>query len=167
VVQTVVASGEKLVNKKKVEVANCSWGPKEVQCKGVNGGSKLKTKQESRLFLSFPFPLLFAPYVIQAEQTSERTAVVKTAFLEIVNSRPEVQEGDLRIQFERDEAITVGDRTFTAGRYRLTVEGKGEQLLDVVLWSARNGLVLAVEDERNFPGQRIAMVEFKRHAQFP
>jgi hypothetical protein len=167
VVQTVVISGEKLVNKKKVVVANCNRTAKEIQCRGLNGSGKIKAAPESQLFLSFPFPVLFAPLVVQAERSSDRTAVFKAGFIEVVDNRPEVREADVRIQFERDEAITIGDRSFTAGRYRVIAEGKGEVLLDAAIWSAKNGLVLAVEDEKHFPGQRIAMVEFKRHAQFP
>lgn len=165
--RTVALGGDRLVDRKYAVVAKCDRTEKGIRCKGIYADKKLKAKEPTALVFSYGFPLLLTALVVQAEGSPGKAISFKAGFVEIVNHAPTLRQTDARFQFEQEEAITIGERGFTAGKYRLVVEHKSERLLDVVIWSGKNGLVLVMEDQQHFPGERTALVEFKRHAPFP
>lgn len=156
--------GERLSDAKKLELAFCEIKAGQASCKGHRGKARYKLAGEEELLYSFPFPLLFRPMLLGMNSSPGQAVKKKVVFMTLGEDGPRLEQASLTIEYHGEDALALGQQSFKLGKYTITIRAPN-QPLDITLWAARNGLIMAMEEAR-FSGERMGLVKFKKYSEF-
>lgn len=163
--QRLLLDGLALKDAKPLQVADCWADEKEISCKGRNNTARLKRSGQLQLVYSYPFPMLFAAVLKQAEPLPERPMPVKIALLDEVKNKLELTEVTGQLSSEGTEKITIGSNVINSRKYVLALQTKGGRR-QITLWTANSGTVFAMEDSKFAPGLRVLLIQYKKYSDF-
>ena len=158
--QQFTLTGEKLLDHQQVELLYCAIRTDATQCRAKTEESKLARSGSQSLFYSFPFPMLFSPFVRNRSDKITNANVAAVNYGETKATDATCQATNLG-----SETVQIGDRTFTANRFHIDLHARAGWSLTLTVWASDAGLVLALETP-DFPGERIALVQYKKYSAF-
>jgi hypothetical protein len=150
-----------------VDVASCAIEAREIKCKGLNGGAKIKRSESHYFFFSFPFPMLAGGLLQRgSKEVGERVSMNLT----VMSLVPSVDKPRIKLAnsagaltFVGEEQTQLGDHTYKVNKYVFEVLSKTEPL-KLTFWSNKT-LVVAVETTA-IPGERLQLVEYKKFSEY-
>jgi hypothetical protein len=162
---------------KEIEIAHCGIKETEITCQGRAGKARLRTSEQQQLLYLQPFPLLFTPILRQKELTQNQPSSFKIAIVEGEDKKLALNDVPGQITHLGQEQIVIGQYSFSAEKYVLTMEinakpgtkvSKENQTehRQVTLWASPQGIVFAMEDSRFVPGLRVNLTQYKKYSDF-
>jgi len=158
--QQFTLTGERLLDHQQVELLNCALRTDETQCRAKTEENKLTRRGSQGLFYSFPFPMLFSAFVRNRNDKITNANVAAVNYGETKATDAICQATNLG-----SEILQIGDRTFNANRFQVDLHTKAGWSLTLTVLASDAGLVLAMETP-DFPGERMALVQYKKYSAF-